>query len=84
MVNASSVEEVKQYAREASLLLAFEQPQIAVYDDVNIGAYRNDEFEGFFEAKGTGFTDGGNWATATKIYLQEQLGGPFGGTFDYS
>jgi ABC-type transport system substrate-binding protein len=83
MVNATSVEEVKQYAREASILLAFEQPQIAVYNEVNIGAHRNDEFEGFFEAAGIGVTHGANWAVATQVHLKESLGGPYGGVFNY-
>ncbi|MFX0204817.1 MAG: ABC transporter substrate-binding protein [Candidatus Hodarchaeota archaeon] len=83
MVNAASIEEVKQYAREASVLLAFEQPQIVITNDVNIGAHRNDEFEGFFEAAGIGVTHGANWAVATQVHLNESLGGPYGGVFNY-
>ncbi|MFW9905976.1 MAG: ABC transporter substrate-binding protein [Candidatus Thorarchaeota archaeon] len=83
MVNATSLEEVKQYAREASILLAFEQPQITVFSEVDIGAHRNDKFEGFFEATGIGVTHGANWAVATQVHLNESLGGPYGGVFNY-
>jgi ABC-type transport system substrate-binding protein len=83
MVETSDVDEVKTYAREASLMLAFEQPQIVVYNDVNIGAYRNDRFDGWFEFAGAGVASGDNWACAIKIHLKESLGGPFGGTFYY-
>ncbi|MFX0013840.1 MAG: ABC transporter substrate-binding protein [Promethearchaeota archaeon] len=83
MVGTNDIDEVKQYAREASLLLAFEQPQIVVYNDVNIGAYRNDRFDGWFEFAGAGVASGDNWACATKVHLKESLGGPYGGTFYY-
>ncbi|MFX0013275.1 MAG: ABC transporter substrate-binding protein [Promethearchaeota archaeon] len=83
MVDATNIEDVKQYALDASLLLTFEQPQIVYLNYVNIGAHRNDEFEGFFKAAGLGVTSGENWAVTTKIHLKESLGGPYGGIFDY-
>ncbi|MFX1548213.1 MAG: ABC transporter substrate-binding protein [Promethearchaeota archaeon] len=83
MVATNDINEVKQYAREASLLLAFEQPQIVCYNDVNIGAHRNDRFDGWFEFAGAGVSSGDNWACATKVHLKESLGGPYGGTFYY-
>ncbi|UCG03471.1 MAG: hypothetical protein JSW11_05645 [Candidatus Heimdallarchaeota archaeon] len=82
MFDSSSPEEIKQYARNAGLLLAFEQPQIVVYNDVNIGAYRTDRFDGWFEFAGVG-TAGSYQQTnpycATKVHLKESLGGPYGG-----
>jgi ABC-type transport system substrate-binding protein len=83
MVEATTLEEVKQYAREACILLAFEQPQIPIYYDPIVGAYRNDRFDGFFEFKGLGWITSGNWACATKVHLKEDLGGSLGGTFYY-
>ncbi len=83
MVASSDIDVVKAKAREASLLLAFEQPQIVCYNDVNIGAFRNDKFDGFFEFAGAGWTSGDNWACATKVRLKDSLGGPYGGTFKY-
>jgi ABC-type transport system substrate-binding protein len=47
MVESIDLEEVKDLAEQASLMLAFEQPQIVCYNDVNIGAYRTDKFEGY-------------------------------------
>ncbi|MFX1247213.1 MAG: ABC transporter substrate-binding protein, partial [Promethearchaeota archaeon] len=83
MVAASDINEVKQYAREASSLLAFEQPQIVVYNDVDINAYRNDRFDGWFEFRGAGVSSGDNWACATKVHLKESHVGPYGGSFYY-
>ncbi|MFX0013278.1 MAG: ABC transporter substrate-binding protein [Promethearchaeota archaeon] len=84
MMEATSLEDVKTHAKEVNRLLTFEQPQIVVYNDVNIGAYRNDRCEGWFEFTGLGPTTGGytknNPYCATKLHLKESLGGPFGGT----
>jgi ABC-type transport system substrate-binding protein len=82
MVASSDMTVVKTKAREASLLLAFEQPQIVVYNDVNIGAHRNDRFDGWFEFAGAGVASGDNWACATKIYLKDAAD-KLGGTFYY-
>ena len=83
MVEATTLEDVKKYAREANKLLTFEQPQIVVYNDVNIGAFRTDKFESWFEFAGSGWTSSDNWACATKLHLKEDLRGPWGGTFKY-
>ncbi|MFX0207730.1 MAG: ABC transporter substrate-binding protein [Candidatus Hodarchaeota archaeon] len=83
MVTSSDVNGVKNKAREASLMLAFEQPQIVCYNDVNIGAHRNDRFDGWFEFVGAGVSNGDNWACAIKVHLKESLGGPYGGIFRY-
>ncbi|MFW9903262.1 MAG: ABC transporter substrate-binding protein [Candidatus Thorarchaeota archaeon] len=83
MIVSINSDEVKTHARQANFLLTFEQPQIVCYNDVDIGAYRTDRFEGWFEFAGGGWTKGDNWACATKVHLKEDLGGPWGGTFRY-
>ncbi|MFX0206032.1 MAG: ABC transporter substrate-binding protein [Candidatus Hodarchaeota archaeon] len=83
MVASIDLEEVKELAEDASLLLAFEQPQIVCYNDVNIGAYRTDKFEGHMEFAGGGWASGDNQYYAIKLHLQEELGGPWGGTLKY-
>jgi ABC-type transport system substrate-binding protein len=83
MVESIDLEEVKDLAEAASLMLAFEQPQIVCYNDVNIGAYRTDKFEGHMEFAGGGWASGDNQYYAIKLHLQEELGGPFGGTLKY-
>lgn len=83
MVESIDLEEVKDLAEQASLMLAFEQPQIVCYNDVNIGAYRTDKFEGHMEFAGGGWASGDNQYYAIKLHLQEELGGPFGGTLKY-
>jgi ABC-type transport system substrate-binding protein len=83
MVASTNITFIKEKAAEASLMLAFEQPQIVCYNDVNIGAHRTDKFEGFFTMAGAGVASGDNWACATKVHLKESEGGPYGGTFKY-
>ncbi|MFW9903226.1 MAG: ABC transporter substrate-binding protein [Candidatus Thorarchaeota archaeon] len=83
MVASLDLDEVKDLAEEASLLLAFEQPQIVCYNDVNIGAYRTDKFEGQMEFAGAGWASGDNTFFASKLHLKESLGGPYGGTLKY-
>ncbi|MFX0013277.1 MAG: ABC transporter substrate-binding protein [Promethearchaeota archaeon] len=83
MITSITLNETKYYAREAAKLLAFEQPQIVVYNDVIINAYRTDRFTGFFEFKGLGTSSGENPYVATKVHLKESLGGPYGGSFKY-
>ncbi|MFX0121236.1 MAG: ABC transporter substrate-binding protein [Promethearchaeota archaeon] len=83
MVSTTDLNVAKEKAREANLMLTFEQPQIVAYNDVNIGAYRNDRFDGWFEFSGVGFSQCDNWACVSKVHLKESLGGPYGGTFYY-
>ncbi|MFW9903263.1 MAG: ABC transporter substrate-binding protein [Candidatus Thorarchaeota archaeon] len=83
MVEATTLEDAKTYAREANRLLTFEQPQIVCYNYVDIDAFRTDKFEGWFEFAGSGWTRSDNWACATKLHLKEDLGGPWGETFKY-
>ncbi|MFW9903264.1 MAG: ABC transporter substrate-binding protein [Candidatus Thorarchaeota archaeon] len=87
MVNSTTIEDIKKYATEATKLLVFEQPQIVCYNDVNIGAYRTDKFDGWFEFSGIGISSDGYYENnpycGTKVYLKEDLGGPWGGTLKY-
>ncbi len=77
---ATTQEDVKTYARQATEMLAYEQPLIVCYNDANINAYRTDEYEGFFEFAGLGVTNGGNPYVATKV---RKIGGDLGGVFKY-
>ncbi len=83
MITAPDIGTVKQHALVAHKMLVFEQPQIVVYNEINIGAHWSDKFDGFFEARGLGVTQGANWAVATKVHLKDFLGGPYGGMFKY-
>ncbi|MFX0204342.1 MAG: ABC transporter substrate-binding protein [Candidatus Hodarchaeota archaeon] len=87
MVEATTLENAKTYAREANRLLTFEQPQIVCYNDMNIGAHRTDKFDGWFEFSGIGISSDGYYENnpycVTKVHLKEDLGGPWGGTFKY-
>jgi ABC-type transport system substrate-binding protein len=86
MVEATTPDDIKIYAREANRLLTFEQPQIVVYNDVNIGAHRTDRFDGWFEFVGVGPTTGGyrknNPYCAIKVHLKEEWA-PWGETLNY-
>jgi ABC-type transport system substrate-binding protein len=83
MIASTTLNETKHYAREAAELLAFEQPQIVVYNDVVINAYRTYKFEGFFEFKGLGTSSGDNPYVVTQVHLNDSEGGPYGETFRY-
>ncbi len=80
MSAATTPEDVKTYARQATLMLAYEQPLIVCYNDANINTYRTDKFEGFFEFSGLGYTNGGNPYVASKVRLKS---GELGGVFKY-
>ncbi|MFX1508313.1 MAG: ABC transporter substrate-binding protein [Promethearchaeota archaeon] len=83
MVEATTLEDVKEYAREANRLLTFEQPQIVCYHLENINAYRTNKFEGYLEFVGLGTASGENMYLGTKVHLKEANGGPYGGIFRY-
>lgn len=83
MDEAITLENVKEKVTEVVTLLVYEQPSIVFYSGAHVNAYRTDKLEGFFEFKGNGFT-GGNPYCATKVHLNNSLGGPLGGTFRMS
>jgi ABC-type transport system substrate-binding protein len=79
MMAAKTLEEAKLYAREATALLAYEQPMVVCYNDALINVWRNDKFTGFMEFAGKGAT-GGNPYSGTKI---RELDGTMGGSLKY-
>jgi hypothetical protein len=79
MMASETLEEAKQYAREATALLAYEQPMIVCYNDAYINAWRNDKFTNFIGMAGNGVT-GNNPYSATNIRL---LDGTMGGSIKY-
>ncbi|MFX0205729.1 MAG: ABC transporter substrate-binding protein [Candidatus Hodarchaeota archaeon] len=84
MISSITLTDIKEYSTEAANLLAFEQPEIAIYNEFSIHTYRTDRFEGFFEFAGLGTPSGKNNYIATKVHLKESSGGPYGNTFKYS
>ncbi|UCG02521.1 MAG: hypothetical protein JSW11_00725 [Candidatus Heimdallarchaeota archaeon] len=84
MLAATTFTDIKKYSREATQLLAYEQPEIPIYSPLNINAYRNDKFEGFLEFAGKGTVSMANPYTLTKVHLKESKGGIYGGIFTYS
>jgi ABC-type transport system substrate-binding protein len=77
---ATTQEDVKTFSREATMMLAYEQPLIVCYNDANIDAYRTDEFTGFFNFAGRGITNGNNPYVATEV---KKADGTLGGVFRY-
>ncbi|MFX0204962.1 MAG: ABC transporter substrate-binding protein [Candidatus Hodarchaeota archaeon] len=75
-----TLEGVKEKAKIAAKLLAYEQPIIVCYNDVYIDAYRIDKFDGFFLFQGRGITNGDNPYCGIKVKLKS---GEMGGTFKY-
>ncbi len=79
MQAATDLSDKKEYCREATKMLVYEQPAIVIYNSMTLDAYRTNKFEGFFEFKGWGIAL--NDYRNTKIHLKESEGGPYGGTF---
>ncbi|MFX1515056.1 MAG: ABC transporter substrate-binding protein [Promethearchaeota archaeon] len=82
MMAATTLEEMKKHTLNASRMLAYEQPVITCYNDATVNGFRNDEFEGFFEFVGEGYTQY-NPYIGTKVKLKTSEGGPYGGTFKF-
>ena len=59
----------------------YECPWIVAYNNVEIGAYRTDRFEGHQNDISGGVV--GFW-TNYKVHLKDSLGGPFGGTYRWN
>jgi ABC-type transport system substrate-binding protein len=83
MYAATTLDDIKKYCREASILLAYELPGIVIYHEIIANAYRTDKFEGYFEYKGQGTVTGFNSYFPTKVRRKESEGGPYGGRFMY-
>jgi len=72
---------VKEAADEMQKIWIYECPWIIAYNNVEIGAYRTDRFEGHQNAISGGVA---GWWTNYKVHLKESEGGPFGGVFRLS
>ncbi|MFW9908178.1 MAG: ABC transporter substrate-binding protein [Candidatus Thorarchaeota archaeon] len=74
LINSITYEEVCEAAMELQKILVYECPWIICFENFYISAHRTDRFEGFISIQGT------NWWTYYQARLNENLGGPFGGT----
>jgi ABC-type transport system substrate-binding protein len=81
MMAAKTAAKAKEYAIEATKLLAYEQPMIVAYNDAWVDGYRIDDWEGHMEFKGRGIVQSGNPYGYYNIRLKEDKGGPYGGTY---
>jgi ABC-type transport system substrate-binding protein len=76
MANSKTLDDVKRYAKEAAVLLAYEQPIIVCYNDVITDAWRTDKFEFPLTFAGAGRVNGDNHYSVTKAYQKnESFGG---------
>lgn len=75
-----SYEEVLEAAEEMQKIWIYECPMIVFYELDMVSAYRTDKFNGITNHYSKGVS---NWWTAYSSYLQDEVGGPFGGTLRF-
>lgn len=72
---------VYQAAQEMQKIFIYNCPEIILYENTLLSAYRTDKFEGYVNDAMHGVP--GFW-TNYKVHLQAAQGGPFGGSFIWS
>ena len=72
---------VKEASDEMQKIWIYECPWIIAYNNLEIGAFRTDRFEGHVNDISGGVV--GYW-TNNKVHLKDSEGGPFGGTFRWN
>ena len=77
LLHSVDYNEVYEAAIEIQKILAYECPEIVLYENVLLSAYRTDRFEGFVNDASTGIPC---WWTYQRTHLKAVEGGPFGGT----
>ncbi len=77
LLHSVDYDEVYEAAIEIQKILAYECPEIVLYENVLLSAYRTDRFEGFVNDASTGIPC---WWTYQRAHLKAVEGGPFGGT----
>ena len=77
LLHSVDYDEVYEAAIEIQKILAYECPEIVLYENILLSAYRTDRFEGFVNDASTGIPC---WWTYQKAHLKAVESGPFGGT----
>jgi len=77
LLHSTDYDDVYEAAIEIQKILAYECPEIVLYENVLLSAYRTDRFEGFVNDASTGIP---GWWTYLRTHLKAVEGGPFGGT----
>ncbi len=77
LLHSIDYDEVYEAAIEIQKILAYECPEIVLYENMLLSAYRTDRFEGFVNDASTGIP---GWWTYQRTHLKAVEGGPFGGT----
>jgi len=77
LLHSVDYDKVYEAAIEIQKILAYECPEIVLYENVLLSAYRTDRFEGFVNDASTGIPC---WWTYQRAHLKAVEGGPFGGT----
>ncbi|MCK5301633.1 MAG: hypothetical protein KAJ96_00705 [Candidatus Thorarchaeota archaeon] len=81
LMHSLDLDEIKEASDAMQRIWIYESPWIVAYNNVEIGAYRTDKFEGHQNDISGGVV--GFW-TNQKVHLKASEGGPFGGTFRWS
>jgi len=77
LLHSVDYDEVYEAAIEIQKILVYECPEIVLYENVFLSAYRTDRLEGFVNDASTGIPC---WWTYQRVHLKAAEGGPFGGT----
>ncbi|MHA1588881.1 MAG: ABC transporter substrate-binding protein, partial [Candidatus Thorarchaeota archaeon] len=81
LMHSLDLDEIREASDAMQRIWIYECPWIIAYNNVEIGAYRTDKFEGHQNDISGGVV--GFW-TNQKVRLKASEGGPFGGTFRWS
>ena len=81
LMYSTDYDDLKQAADEMQKIWIYECPWIIAYNNVEIGAYRTDRFEGHQNDISGGVV--GFW-TNYKVHLTDAEGGPYGGTYRWN
>jgi ABC-type transport system substrate-binding protein len=77
LLHSLDYDEVYEAAIEIQKILVYECPEIVLFENVFLSAYRTDRLEGFVNDANTGIPC---WWTYQRAHLKATKGGPFGGT----
>jgi len=81
LLHSTDYDDVYEAAIEMQRIWVYQCPEIVLYENVVLSAYRTDKFEGFINDVSAGVSC---WWTNYKVHLKQSLGGPFGGTLRWS
>lgn len=81
LLHSTSYDDVYEAAQEMQKIWVHSSPNIILYENTLLSAYRTEQFEGYVNDVSGGVP---GWWTNYKVHQKLSVGGPFGGTFRWS